>query len=95
MKKHIAFLPKLPGIKAQALLLRPDGEGRMQLSASDSVALQTNIHADPLELLQDDCEIPILVVDVSPGKQLHVLRSLGHFLSQGRIFGIFTHLSPG
>ena len=48
--------------------------------------------AAPLQHLRGDCEIPILMLDVSPGKQMEILRSVAQLLSQGRVFGILTRL---
>ena len=78
------------GIKARALLLPSGGVGKTHLAASASWAHRVTFGSSPMQLLQEDCEIPILMLDVLPGKQLEILRGVARLLSHGRIFGILT-----
>eukprot|EP00439_Symbiodinium_sp_Y106_P081154 s98_g20.t1 len=80
------------GIKARALLLSTEGEPGIRLAMSHEWSRRISFDAAPLQQLRDDCEIPILMLDVPPGKQMEILRSMAQLLSQGRVFGILTRL---
>ena len=80
------------GIKAKALLLPTEGETSTRLAMSREWSPRISFDAAPLHHLRDDCEIPIMMLDVPPGKQMKILQSMGQVLSQGRVFGILTRL---
>ena len=77
------------GLKAKGVLVVAGGQKKVMSPVWEQ---GVGFDATPLQHLQEDCEVPILMLDVGPGEQLQILRSMAQLLSQGRVFGILTRL---